>query len=257
MRRIAILVWLVAFAAAQEGEEAAEEGLGGLAGGLGWEEAAKPIEFAKVDRRIGKLPELRSPLFGLFLFGINGETRVWAVLDRTGERMGVYDLLYVDRNADGDLTGKDERFEAASAKFVIGDFREPGTDVVHTNFTITWTAQSIRYEMNWAGGPVTMGCFGPAGDTYANFAASPAEAPIFVPGMERPFEFEHWMSGTLRRGKDTDFKVFIGNRGDRTGAFTCVDDKFLTADEFVLAEVICRDRGDKELRWLVKLTERC
>lgn len=261
MRTIAFLLLFAAFASAQgeeegaAGEEKAKEGGLDALGGLGWK--AKPIDFTKVDRTIKKLPELKSekPLYGLFLFGVDGETRVWAVLDASAK--GPYDLLYLDRNADGDLTGADERFTGKDGKFTIGDFKEPKSDVVHKGFTVTWTPESIRYQMKWAGGPVTMGCYGPTGDVYANFAASPKEAPIFVPGTERPFEFEHWMSGTLLRGEENDFKVFIGNRGDRAGAFTCVDDKFLPKGEHVLVQLVCRDAAGKERRLTAQLAERC
>lgn len=259
MKRLGLVLALAVLAPAQEGtEEATEGGLGAL-GGLGWEDAAKPVDFAKVDRTIRKLPELRAekPLYGLFLFGIEGENRVWAVLDAADRGGKAYDVLHLDRDADGDLTEAGERIAATGGVFKIGDFREPGTDVVHTNFTITWTRESIRYSMKWAGGPVTMGCHGPSAGSCANFAPSPREAPIFVPGTERPFEFEHWMSGTLRRDQENFFRVFLGNRGDRPGAFTCVDDKFLAKDEFVLAELRYRDGAGKERRWLAKLTERC
>jgi hypothetical protein len=260
MRKLGILLILAALAPAQEEggageEEAAEGGLDAL-GGLGRKPA--PIAFGKVDRTIRKLPALaarRPPLYGLFLFGPDGRTRVWAVLDATGD--GPYDLLYLDRNADGNLTAADERLAGEGGKFEIGDFTEPGTDVIHTGFRITWTKDGTRYRMKWGGGAITMGPFGPAPDKYADFAPSPAEAPIFVPGTERPFEFEHWMSGTLARGAETDFKVFLGNRGDRTGAFTCVDDKFLPKDEFVVAELRYRDGQGKERRAIAELKERC
>jgi hypothetical protein len=254
MRKLALLFAFAAAALAQEGdeEEAAAGGLDAL-GGLDWK--AKPIDFEKVDRTIGKLPALKKPLYGLFLFGVDGKTRVWAVLDASGD--GIHDVLYLDLNADGDLTGKDERFTGKEGKFEIGDFKEPGTDVVHKEFTITWTEKSIRYRMKWAGEHVTMGCYGPTGDTYANFAPSPKEAPIFVPGTERPFEFEHWMSGTLHRGQVNDFKVFLGNKGDRRGAFTCVDDKFLPAGEKVIAQLVCRDGAGKEQRLTWEMKERC
>ena len=259
MRKLAFLLVFAVLAPAQEeegalGEEAAAGGLDALKG-LDWK--AKPIDFKKVDRTIRKLPELKSekPLYGLFLFGVDGKTRVWAVLD--GQQPASYDILYLDRNADGDLAGKDERFESKDGKFEIGDFKEPGTEVVHKNFTITWTKESIRYEMKWAGGPVTMGCYGPEPGSYANFGTSPKEAPIFVPGTERPFEFEHWMSGTLKRGETNDFKVFMGNKGDRTGAFTCVDDTFLPAGERVLVQLVCKDAAGKEQRLTAELAERC
>lgn len=261
MRKIAFLLLFTAFAFAQDEagpgeEEAAAGGLDAL-GGLDWK--AKPIDFTKVDRTIRKLPDLKAtkPLYGLFLFGVEGKTRVWAVLDATAKGGTSYDVLYLDRNADGDLTGKDERLLGKDGKFAIGDFREPGTDVVHKDFTITWTKESIRYQMKWAGGPVTMGCYGPTRETYASFGPSPKESPIFVPGTERPFEFEHWMSGTLRRGEENDFKVFMGNKGDRTGAFSCVDDKFLPAGEKVLAQLVCKDMAGKEQRLAWEMKERC
>jgi len=260
MRKLALVLLFAAFVCAQEEEGPGEEGakssgLDSLGGVLS--RKPEPIDFKKVDRTIKKLPELRSqkPLYGLFLFGIDGETRVWAVLDATGP--DAYDILYLDRNADGDLTGKDERFTGEGGVFKIGKFREPGTDVVHTDFTITWRKESVFYEMRWAGGPVTMGCYGPSRDTYASFGASPKEAPILVPGTERPFQFEHWMSGTLKRGEENDFKVFMGNRGDRKGAFSCVDDKFLPAGEKVLAQLVCKDAAGKEQRLTWELKERC
>jgi hypothetical protein len=260
---MAFLLVFVALAPAQEDEgaggekEAQEGGLGALAG-LDWK--AKPIDFKKVDRTIRKLPALKAekPLYGLFLFGVDGGTRVWAVLDKSAKGKEVYDVLYLDRDADGDLTGTDERFEGGDVgTFVVGDFREPGTDVVHTAFTITWLKGYVHYRMKWAGGAVTMGPHGPTGEQRANFAPSPKEAPIYVPGMERPFEFEQWMSGTLKRGESNDFKVFLGNRGDRTGAFSCVDDKFLPAGERVLVQLVCRDTAGKEQRLTAELAERC
>src|SRR6266478_3980742 len=61
-----------------------------------------PLSFGqdtgKIDRRIAKEPryESKSPWYCLLLFGPEQKTKVWMVLD--GKR------LYVDRNANGDLT---------------------------------------------------------------------------------------------------------------------------------------------------------
>src|SRR5438046_1991794 len=64
---------------------------------LGAAPAAKPVDFATIDRRIDKEPAYQAkPLYGLALLGPEGKDRVWLVLD--GEK------LYVDRNANGDLT---------------------------------------------------------------------------------------------------------------------------------------------------------
>jgi hypothetical protein len=84
---------------------------------LGAAPAAGPVDFAKIDRRIAKEPAYQSkPLYGLALLGPDA-TRVWLVLD--GER------LYVDRNANGDLTDdgppaelKDKKTDPASFEVV-------------------------------------------------------------------------------------------------------------------------------------------
>mgnify|MGYP001420635178 CR=1 FL=1 len=245
-------------------------------------ETAKPIAFQAVDRTIGKLPKLTADdaLYGLLLFGLNGEHRVWCVLDRSAAKGAegdaghdaadsAYDVLYIDRNADGDLTGEGERIAASkttrsgakkeniSVTFDIGDFQDPGSQAIHKDFQITWTKASVRIAMKWRGMKKTFGVYGPERETYQNFAKSPKEAPILVPGYDRPFEFEHWMSGVFTRGKSTDFKVFVGNRGDRRGTFVCVDDKFLEPAEYVDATLIYADTSGKEQRYHVKLTERC
>lgn len=255
MRWIACLLCLGLTLLAQEEDEkeAQDAGLGALGGMLGGaeEEAPRPIDFAKVDRRIGRLPALQSkaPRYGLFLFGKQGEKRVWAVVDG--------DVLYLDRNADGDLTGATERIAGKDGSFEIGDFEDPATGAVHKAFKIRLTADSVRYSILWRGKDETFGSYGPEPGTYANFEASPETAPIFVPGTDRPFEFEHWMSGSLPRGTSTDFKVYVGHRGSTRGAFTTVKDTFLPAEEYLLAELHYTDAGGKKQRAMVKLRERC
>jgi len=229
--------------------------------------APQPIDFGAVDRTPPKAPALNAaqPLYGMFLFGIHGQTRVWAILDRSAASAKAYDVLYLDRNADGDLTQAGERFAGTSrkgfagseARFDIGAFKDPATGALHTNFEVTWRAASVSFRMRWRGDKITMGAYGPQRETYVQFSKTAADAPIFVPGYDRPFEFEHWMSGTLARTGTTDFKVFVGNRGSRRGAFTCVDDKFLPSGEYVLATLLYETTDGKRARYQAKLTERC
>jgi len=260
MRKFALLLLFAAFVSAQEekgapGEEEAKgsglDSLGGaLGGGPDWK--AKPIDFTKVDRTIRKLPELNAPLFALFLFGPDGKTRVWAVLDSSKEavKFGTKDILYLDRNADGDLTGKDERIgpNPKCGMFDVGDFREPGTDVVHTAFVITCSAKGLWFQMQWAGEtPITGSCA---------LAPSAKEAPIFVPGTERPFDFA-WAGGALKRGRENDVRVRIGSRGDRDAAFSWVEDeKFLPEGEKVLVQLVCKDAAGVERKLTADLKER-
>lgn len=226
-----------------------------------------PIDFAKLERRIAKLPQLGpAPRYGLYLFGVEAQTRVWAVLDQSDPKSGVYDLLYLDRNADGDLTGPGERFvgkktryaDADACEFAIGEFAPPSGGAAHKDFTITWTAAyGVRLKMLWHGEKTTFGGYGPTKDTYASFGESVAKAPVFVPGYDRPLAFESWMPGVLHRGKDGDVKVFVGNRGDRAGAFSAVDDKFVAVEDSPVATLRYRDAAGAAKELQFELRERC
>ncbi|MBC8329433.1 MAG: hypothetical protein H8E31_11875 [Planctomycetes bacterium] len=227
-----------------------------------------PIDFAAVPRTLGELPDLVSdaPLYGLFLFGPRGQTRVWAVLDRSDPEARVYDTLYLDLDGDGDLREAGERFAGEPAaldspnprcEFLIEEFRPPGSEAVHRDFKITWTAKRVSYRMKWRGDEVTMGGYGPDPDSYGSFGDSLGTAPILVPGHDRPFQFQPWMSQLLHRGRDNDFKVFVGNPGSGLGCFSTVDDRFLPPEEFLLATLLYTDRQGKQQRYQTKLTERC
>src|SRR5262245_52302093 len=73
--------------------------------------SAKVVGYAKVDRTLSKEPAYKNaPQYALLLFGKEAKLRVWVVLD--GE------TLYLDRNADGDLTAKEARFPR------LGDCRD-------------------------------------------------------------------------------------------------------------------------------------
>jgi hypothetical protein len=64
---------------------------------------ARAVDYSQVDGTLAKEPTYQStPRYALLLFGKEAELRVWMVLDGG--------MVYIDRNADGDLTAKDERF---------------------------------------------------------------------------------------------------------------------------------------------------
>jgi hypothetical protein len=71
--------------------------------------AAHAIDYAKIDRTIRREPvyQTKAPKYALLLFGPEAKVRVWIVVD--GQ------TVYLDRNADGDLTAKNERFENYAA----------------------------------------------------------------------------------------------------------------------------------------------
>jgi hypothetical protein len=63
---------------------------------------AQGADLTKIDRTIANEPDYKShPKYCLLVFGPEAKTRVWLVRDG--------DILYVDRNGNGDLTEKGER----------------------------------------------------------------------------------------------------------------------------------------------------
>ena len=225
--------------------------------------------FDKFRRDVPKLPPLVSlePLYGILLFGTEAEWPVWAVFDKSTPDSRVCDVLYLDLNADGDLTQSAERFRARAtlpeqesdpnAVFEIGRFKDPATGREHTELTVTWRPNRVGCGMKWLGDKMTKGVYGPSLEEYANFSKSPHTAPVLIPGHDRPFQFEHWMSGTLKRGGENDFKVFMGNAGSGRGTFCAVDDKFLPPKEFVVATLIYRDNSGAEKQARFELKQRC
>jgi hypothetical protein len=65
---------------------------------LDWAPCAQAADLAQIDRSIRKEPAYRSnaPRYCLLVFGLEAQTHVWLVVDG--------DVLYVDRNGNGDLT---------------------------------------------------------------------------------------------------------------------------------------------------------
>jgi hypothetical protein len=71
--------------------------------------ASPALDLTTIDRTIGKEPvyESKEPQYCLLVFGPEAKVRVWLVLDG--------DVLYVDRNGNGDLTDPGDRMLARSA----------------------------------------------------------------------------------------------------------------------------------------------
>jgi hypothetical protein len=97
-------------------------------------------DLAKIDRAIAKQPayQTKAPRYCLLAFGPDAKTRVWIVLDG--------DVIYVDRNGNGDLTDPGERVPMPPLKaskhplfqeereVELGDIREG--DRTHTGLTL-------------------------------------------------------------------------------------------------------------------------
>lgn len=62
------------------------------------------VDYANINRTINKEPvyQSKAPKYALLLFGHEAPLRVWVILDG--------DVVYLDRNGDGNLTDKAKRF---------------------------------------------------------------------------------------------------------------------------------------------------
>ena len=105
-------------------------------------QAFENTALKNVDRRIEKQPAYNSkrPLYGLLVFGPAADKPVWMVLDRSKPEAEHYDLLYVDLNANGDLSESAERFvgemQGNDVRFHLPDVNDPVTKAIHTHFTV-------------------------------------------------------------------------------------------------------------------------
>jgi hypothetical protein len=128
-------------------------------------------DLSKLDRKIGKEPAYESrtkPKYCLVVVGPEAKTRVWLVLDG--------DVLYVDRNGDGDLTGEDERILKGSV-YAVDIPTGPGE----------WCSLEVKskYGQDKEALGHTISYFPPKGKGFAQktvgvleFADQPQDAPI-------------------------------------------------------------------------------
>jgi hypothetical protein len=229
--------------------------------------AADEPPLQNIDRRIAKEPEYTSkrPLYCLLAFGPAAQKGVWIVLDQSTPQSRRYDLMYVDLNANGDLTEPAERFagklEGNDIRFRLPDLKDPVTGAIHTRFTARVSnapSPTIMVGFLWRGGLKMGGGYPQDPDNgYLKLGDKPANAPVMWANGESPFRFQHWCSGKLTIGAEDDFKVFIGQPGAGANSFWAFQEHFLPESEGVQATLIYRDAQKKEQRVVCLLKERC
>jgi hypothetical protein len=187
------------------------------------------------------------------------------VLDRSNPEAEHYDVLYVDLNANGDLTESDERLvgqvQGDEVRFRLPDLTDPVTKAVHPRFNTRvsgTSAPTVMVSLTWRG-RFKMGGGYPQDpdDGYMRFGDTPASAPVIWANGESPFRFQRWYSGKLAIGGDDDLKVFVGQPGAGANAFWAFQEHFLPESEGVKATLIYRDAQGKERRAVCLLKERC
>jgi hypothetical protein len=232
----------------------------------GYAGAADMSDLGKIDRRIAREPvyKAQQPLYGLYVFGPEARTRVWAVLDKSRPDAADYDVLYFDRHADGDLTAPEDRIAgkavADGVTFDIGSFTDPATKQKHTELSITrhgGEAARVMLQMKWCGRVMIRGGYAPAVGPYTQFARTPAKAPVLWPSADGPLGFQFWDLKPLAIGQAADVRIFLGHQGHGRNTFCAVPDTFLPMAVPVLATLVYTDRDGKERRAQAELRERC
>jgi hypothetical protein len=189
---------------------------------------ARGVDYAKIDRSLVKEPAYasKSPKYALLLFGREAKLRVWIVLDG--------DVVYLDRNGDGDLTGKGERFAKVSDCKDI-ELADPDGK---TRYVITRIGLFADGDLPRARlyvevdikGPVvyrqycaTKLCASPTKAAIAHFHGPLTAGPYSINGKLPP-------QLTLTTGGDpTDLNACVGTVDDEHGCWV----------------VVCSHRGDK------------
>jgi hypothetical protein len=188
---------------------------------------ASATDLTKIDRTIAKEPAYKSkPQYCLLVFGLQARFRVWLVRDG--------DVLYVDRNGNGDLTEAGEQVKRHAHPTIF--FR--AGDITQADEKLTHRDLSVMFEETWGAVKVT-----PAGlreqqtprfasgywdtDDPLRFADKPHRAPIIHFAGPLTMRLEN-LSVLERGNKPSELRVRIGTPGLGKGTFAHFGPSYLT-----------------------------
>ena len=232
-------------------------------------------DLSKIERRIAKEPKyVAAPRYALFVLDEEAAFRVWAVFDKSTPDAPFYDVLYFDKNGDGDLTDPAERFvgkrdpslapAGLEMQVKVGDVAVPGTKLVHRGLRFSTSPKEGRvgfwFEMKWNGGTEVSGTYGPAGIDTAEFADSPQKAAIIHPDPNGTLAFALYGQKPveLKIGGESHVAVLVGNPGLGKDALAVVDESFLDlVKDQLLATVIAKDAEGREVTTTTRITHHC
>jgi hypothetical protein len=237
--------------------------------------AFAPIDYAKVERTIARQPPyVASPRYALFVFDGAGTFRVWAVIDKSTADGPYYDVLYFDRNGNGDLTEPEERLTTTHAPdrdpaglgvtFSVGDVAVPGTEEKHTKLIIATKPKAglegVWFRMRWRGKTEVSGGYGVLGRATTRWTDAPATAPILRPTAEGPLSFAVWGTGEIAftGSSDLPMSVLVGHRGHGPDTLCVLDETFLDLEKDSLTvAVIGKDESGHEVQETTRIKQHC
>jgi hypothetical protein len=227
--------------------------------GLLWADChteAVVTELSKIDRAIRKEPTYRTkaPKYCLLVFGLKANTRIWLVLDG--------DVLYVDRNGNGDLTEEGECIEAlrttdSQEDFVIGEVTEIDGKTKHANLDLTRYGKDRHLVIGVDFKEKYRQQAGVGLEGRLQFTDRPQDAPIIHFGG--PLTQCLSRSVSLKPGEQEEIYVEVGTTGSGKGTFAAIPFEVVPKglQPAVEIEFPAKDRGGQPDWRRYDLTARC
>jgi hypothetical protein len=168
--------------------------------------------LTRVDRAIRREPIYccGNATYGLLAFGARAAFRVWLVQDG--------DVLYVDRDGDGDLTEAGEAVFLSGSTFEVGAIVEPD-GARHTGLRVRRMGDRLRVTLLLRGRSRLYVGYDTADPL--RFAARPEEAPVIHLGGPLSIRF-YERPPDLATGQSSLVNVAVGTPGLGRGSFAAV-----------------------------------
>ncbi len=212
-------------------------------------------DLTKIDRTIAKEPAYKSqPKYCLLVLGPEAKTRVWLVQDG--------DVLYVDRNGDGNLTEKGEAIKGRKERedltsFEIGEITEPDGKTRYTQVRLAMQQDRADYLSARINGKVVQFV------QLFQLADRPQDAPILH--FNGPLTMDFDGIGALIDGKrDVQVYARVGTPGVGKAllgrpVFTSTDCTAVPEGLHPVAEIEFPNKqpGGEPIRAKVTLSKRC
>lgn len=231
--------------------------------------AGAPPDLGKIDRGIAKEPAYltKAPRYALLVFGPEASHRVWLVLDGN--------TLYVDRNADGDLTGDRERVPAEkrdrtldgeggkkvpllSRTWEVGEVASKDGETRHTELSLVMGKVGTAPD-DWT---LSVRPFG-GHEQFARcgaflFGPSPLEATVIHFGGPLTMHLFGWQPSAFDP-KEYDLAVNVGARGVGKQSFASLATAAVPKGVHPIAELAFPGKkpGDPAVQVTVELPRRC
>lgn len=232
-----------------------------------WLAEARGADLGKIDRTIKKEPVYQGkPRYCLLVLGPQANRRIWVVRDG--------DVLYVDRNGNGDLTDEGERIQGKHSVVTRGEVDRQRTEFVVEGITgargeklgftyeyyqdrtagdFLFLYEDLRIEPIQLTGKRVQGVTG-----EFDFSEKREQCPVYH--FQGPLTFMRVGQKQFVRGEESeDLVVRIGTPGFGKDSFAKIETDCVPKDVHPQAEIVFPGKTavDAPIRRTIALTKRC